>query len=202
MRPRIYGKRKKVDVRLEHELLAEIDKLKDEGESRNHYIVRCIEYALKHSPFDFLDEITKKRLWEEAYAHNQSITTIMRQILEDYFKTMDEREKMGKNKNKEKYAAFFDELQTLAPNYYSFETLAKIANRYFLDDQTHKRMIAQAVEKGIIKQVKPDLYAFQAFKRCPYYNNGNCKIKEAHKIEGLSEECEKQEPKNCWVIQP
>jgi hypothetical protein len=198
MRPRIYGKRKKVDVWLEYELLAEIDKLEDEGESRNHYIVRCIEYALKHSPLDFLDDDTKKRLWKEAHTHNQTVTTTMRQILEDYFKTQDERGK-AENKNKEKYADFFNDLQTLAPGYYSFADLAKMASKYFLDDQTHRRMITQAVEKRIIKQVNSDSYSFQSYKLCSHYCDGNCKIKLVNK--GLGNECEKQEPQTCWIIQ-
>jgi len=196
-RPRVYGKRKRISLWLEVEMLNDLVTGKSEGESLNHYAIRCLEYALKHSPFDFLDDETKRRLWQEAHSHNQTMTTTVRQILQNYFKTQDEREKT--EKNKEKYADFFDELQTLASGYYSFADLAKIASKHFLDDQTHKRMIAQAVKKKIIKQTSPELYAFQTFKLCPYYHNGNCKIKEANK--GLGDDCEKQEPQTCWIIQ-
>jgi len=196
-RPRAYGKRKRISLWLEVEMLNDLVAAKSEGESLNHYIVRCLEYAQKHSPFDFLDDETKRRLSQEARDHNQPMTTTVRQILQDYFKTQNEREKT--EKTKEKYADFFNDLQNLTPNYYSFTDLAKLANKYFLDDQTHKRMIAQAVEKRIIQQLSDGRYAFQTFKLCPYYHDEKCKIKEANKLE--EGKCDKLDPQTCWMIE-
>lgn len=174
-------KRKIIPLRIENDVLEDIEKIRLDCESRNHRINVLLRQGLDASPLSFMTPELREKVMREARQNNTSPVTLVNEIIANYFTSEQKLATTNKKiceKQKTLDATFEKLIQDkLKPGYYSLKELMRLANLAGAkDERTQKRLVNTAAVNQILYRVNNTVFEFQTERLCPHYREGQCVV--------------------------